>query len=73
MALRGNPILLVALGAASISDGDREKGRKALLVAFRLNPGLPEVYRLLAQVFGKKGEAKERDAALRAYRRLTAR
>jgi len=65
-----DPSSWLALGAADLRSDRPEPARKALFHALKINPAVPEVYRLLALSFTGDELKKDREAALRAYRRL---
>ena len=57
-------------GRPRASAANAEMARKYLFNALMLGPALPEVYRLLARTFEGEEMQPNREASLRAYRRL---
>ena len=68
--LTANPLAWLTLAAARLAHEKPDEAQGALLNALRLNPALPEVYRLLAKALTGEKSAESREAAARAYERL---
>jgi Flp pilus assembly protein TadD len=70
-SLQTNLVAWIALGAHLVQRSEAELACSALATALRLDAGMPEVYRLLALAFTGEDQRQNREAARKAYERIT--